>query len=85
MKLASGKRRWLLVLLLAAIPPITVLASVLPDSDPVAPQCVAADHDHPGLSGKGEVAHGGGLNSCGCHIDHKTGYCHCHRPPGCGC
>lgn len=39
-------------------------------------------------------AHGGGLNHCGCHINHKTGDCHCHRdygrcdcscrPPSCG-
>ncbi len=40
------------------------------------------------------LAHGGGLNHCGCHINHKTGDCHCHRnygacdckcrPPSCG-
>lgn len=24
-------------------------------------------------------AHGGGLNSSGCHTDHKTGDYHCHR------
>jgi len=29
--------------------------------------------------------HGGGLNACGCHINHKTGVCHCHRAPACGC
>lgn len=23
-------------------------------------------------------AHGGGLNSYGCHTDHKTGLSHCH-------
>ena len=32
-----------------------------------------------------DIAHGGGLNSCGCHIDHSTGVCHCHRAPACGC
>jgi len=32
-----------------------------------------------------EIAHGGGLNSCGCHIQHSTGICHCHRAPACGC
>lgn len=31
------------------------------------------------------VAHGGGLNACGCHFNRKTGECHCHRPRGCGC
>lgn len=32
-----------------------------------------------------EVRHGGGLNSCGCHFNRKTGECHCHRAPACGC
>ncbi len=32
------------------------------------------------------LAHGGGLNHCGCHINHKTGDCHCHRDYGaCDC
>jgi hypothetical protein len=31
------------------------------------------------------LAHGGGLNSCGCHFNRKTGECHCHRPRSCGC
>jgi hypothetical protein len=31
------------------------------------------------------LSHGGGLNSCGCHFNRKTGECHCHRPHGCGC
>ena len=30
-------------------------------------------------------AHGGGLNSCGCHFNRKTNTCHCHRNRGCGC
>lgn len=31
------------------------------------------------------LAHGGGLNQCGCHFNRKTMECHCHRPHGCGC
>jgi hypothetical protein len=31
------------------------------------------------------LAHGGGLNACGCHFNRKTGECHCHRPRTCGC
>jgi hypothetical protein len=31
-------------------------------------------------------AHGGGLNHCGCHVNHATGDCHCHRDYGdCSC
>ncbi|MGC2853926.1 YHYH domain-containing protein [Novispirillum sp. DQ9] len=26
-------------------------------------------------------AHGGGLDSAGCHTNHKTGDYHCHRRP----
>ncbi len=37
-----------------------------------------------GLTSPAE-AHGGGLNRCGCHINHRTGACHCHRDTGCGC
>lgn len=32
-----------------------------------------------------ELNHGGGLNSCGCHFNRKTGECHCHKAKGCGC
>lgn len=32
-----------------------------------------------------EPAHGGGLNSCGCHFNRKEGTCHCHQDRGCGC
>ena len=32
-----------------------------------------------------DLEHGGGLNSCGCHFNRKTGECHCHRPRACGC
>ncbi len=31
------------------------------------------------------VEHGGGTNSCGCHVKHSTGECHCHKNQGCGC
>jgi hypothetical protein len=31
------------------------------------------------------LAHGGGLNKCGCHFNRKTGVCHCHQDRGCGC
>jgi len=31
------------------------------------------------------LAHGGGLNKCGCHMDRKTNTCHCHRAPYGGC
>ena len=31
------------------------------------------------------LAHGGGLNGCGCLFNRKTGECHCHRDRGCGC
>jgi hypothetical protein len=31
------------------------------------------------------IAHGGGLNVCGCHFNRKTGECHCHQDRGCGC
>lgn len=30
-----------------------------------------------------DVEHGGGLNKCGCHINHETGECHCHQDRGC--
>ena len=33
----------------------------------------------------GPREHGGGLNRCGCHFNHKTGSCHCHQARGCGC
>ncbi len=31
------------------------------------------------------LAHGGGLNKCGCHMNRKTKTCHCHRAPYGGC
>ncbi len=41
-------------------------------------------YDRPGESQE-TLEHGGGLNSCGCHFNRKTGECHCHRDYGCGC
>jgi hypothetical protein len=32
-----------------------------------------------------DLEHGGGLNACGCHVNRKTGECHCHRQRACGC
>ena len=46
---------------------------------------VFAPNACPMFSSTEEVSHGGGLNSCGCHIEHRTGLCHCHRAPACGC
>ncbi|MBN8610612.1 MAG: YHYH domain-containing protein [Deltaproteobacteria bacterium] len=37
-----------------------------------------------GVASRAE-AHGGGLNACGCHFNHRTGECHCHHDRGCGC
>ena len=31
------------------------------------------------------VAHSGGTNSCGCHVDSSTDECHCHEELSCGC
>ncbi len=31
------------------------------------------------------MAHGGGLNKDGCHMDRKANTCHCHRAPRGGC
>ena len=33
------------------------------------------------IIGSNAFAHGGGLNSEGCHTNHKTGDYHCHRIP----
>ncbi len=35
----------------------------------------------------GALAHGGRLNKCGCHLDHRYNppQCHCHQPPYGGC
>lgn len=45
----------------------------------------AADAPIGCLASPALVAHGGGLNACGCHFNRKTGDCHCHQPRGCGC
>ncbi|WP_442917103.1 YHYH domain-containing protein [Magnetovibrio sp. PR-2] len=34
-----------------------------------------------GLFASQAYAHGGGLDSSGCHWNHKTGTYHCHRSP----
>lgn len=66
-------------LLLAIMVALTSIAAVA-DSSASLLACsvlLAIDDD--------EVAHGGGLNACGCHHNRKTGECHCHQPRGCGC
>lgn len=39
----------------------------------------------PPLPAAGMLAHGGGLNRCGCHFDRRAGTCHCHQARACGC
>ena len=52
----------------------SVSSSTYPCGSGIEPESAAA-----------EILHGGGLNSCGCHFNRKTGECHCHRPKECGC
>lgn len=49
------------------------------------PMLAVSDNTAPVGCGRETVGHSGDLNSCGCHIDHRTGVCHCHRAPACGC
>lgn len=63
-----------------------VLAAGLASSTlSAAPANASQGCDMPALGSTDEVRHGGGLNSCGCHFNRKTGVCHCHRAPACGC
>ena len=48
-------------------------------------QCLVVAEESSYNNGEIKLAHGGGLNSCGCHFNRKTGECHCHRNKGCGC
>jgi len=70
------KRVACLTVLLLAFGNVASLAS---DTLRPASICTLAQSD------KEDVSHGGDLNSCGCDIDHRTGVCHCHRAPRCGC
>lgn len=71
----AGRSRQLLAVLAAvAFASLSVSAST-PDTVTV---CKLARTDD-------IVAHGGGLNRCGCHFNRKTGGCHCHQPSACGC
>jgi hypothetical protein len=57
-----------------------VVASLLIGAAAVAGSLLAMDHHHEGQT---IVSHGGGLDSCGGHTNHKTGRYHYHRGPFC--
>ncbi len=52
---------------------ISALASMC-----VGAACHAYSFDTPIAVSEAEVRHGGGLNSQGCHNDHRRGTYHCH-------
>ena len=47
----------------------------------VASSLIATDHHH--HDGTEITGHGGGLDQCGGHMNHKTGLYHYHRGPYC--
>ncbi|MBT3703071.1 MAG: YHYH domain-containing protein [Alphaproteobacteria bacterium] len=59
---------------------ILIVAGVLIGAAAIAGSFLATDHHH---SGNQIVGHGGGLDSCGGHTNHKTGRYHYHRGPFC--
>jgi hypothetical protein len=74
-------RKILLAALLAAVALASSASALIDVPKPCGAVAVIALTDQE----DDEVAHGGGLNSCGCHFNRKTGECHCHQNRGCGC
>lgn len=81
---AGPRRRLARWAILLASPLLLASASVIQDAVPGACRGIEPSASVSSLTGD-EVAHGGGLNACGCHFNRKTGECHCHQSRGCGC
>lgn len=81
------KTAWTRALLVGAIVSLLpVLTSSASQPESTEPGRVCVIHETSEIAeGEDSVSHGGGLNSCGCHFNRKTGVCHCHRAPACGC
>lgn len=78
--------RIILVCLLMSLSGIGATDTLLQEGSSLRVDCVVSeigtsDHQAEELM----LAHGGGLNACGCHFNRKTGTCHCHKNRGCGC